>query len=142
MPGDIMNNEQYTGLNTVVVAIKAVVLRGIAVNGFEKHNAVFDFYKEPSCVLDLLSVPCFLRVIDVATYQLIEQDIVNLYSSSTPQAPMLVYGTMSEEPIRLPTILFLPAASAYECKHLYDRARRRAKYAAKKQGHCHVQPTP
>lgn len=62
----------------------------------QRRASVFDLYRAPSILLsDIFAFPSFLRVMDFATYQIVEDQIkkrVSQIADPLEAAPIIVYG--------------------------------------------------
>lgn len=125
---------QYSRKETVVLGIKDAKCRRLAVCSLSRHNTVFDAYRDPLRLLPIfLSVPCFIRILDVQVYRMLEDEIIFQYSNSEDDTlpPLLVYGDC-----RLfshPKVINAFEATPEICKRIYERSRRRARRLANKE---------
>ena len=76
---------------------------------FRQHHAdIFDVYRDPSRLIPkLLDYPCFLRVIDYETYQLIEPALIEHIRGEDPETltVTVVYGAARDDLIDSVAIL-------------------------------------
>lgn len=63
---------------------------------YRRRANIFDLYRDPNVLLvDIFAYPCFLRIIDYATYLRVEEQIkVHLKKTTDPLevVPIIVYG--------------------------------------------------
>jgi hypothetical protein len=82
--------------HTLLLGLAADEDRKWAADFFHQHHAdVFDLYRDPDLLIPRwLEFPCFLRVIDYATYQRIVPSLIEYLKDEDPETltPTVVYG--------------------------------------------------
>ena len=98
-------------------------LHKMSLKSYQKHNQVFDVSNQPSRLFD---EPCFIRLIDGAIYDIIEDEIIQYYSTRETTAPLFVLG-LNLDLYPHPLIVDVVKTGTDASMRVYKKVRRRAK---------------
>lgn len=87
--------------HTLILGMAADEYRKSMTEFFRLHHAdVLDIYRDPDLLVPkMLHFPCFLRVVDYATYKKIEPSLIEYLTGENPETltPTVVYGADKDD---------------------------------------------